>query len=129
MTTTLGVAPTPTQNPLVNEMNPNNILTSNEAILNEINQHQFSLLSLNIRSLNKNINHLRHLVSKVETDLIALCEIFKPLESYVQIPGYQFIMKTQMALILEELGYILNLSIHAGYWIILTNLALRNLKF
>ena len=56
--------------------------------MNEKDQYEYSLLSLNVRSLNKNIDDLRCLVADLKVDFISLCEIFNPLKNYVKIPGY-----------------------------------------
>ena len=63
--------------------NSKKMLMNNSSIMNEIDQYEYSLLSLNVRSLNKNIDDLRCLVADLKVDFISLCEIFNPLKNYV----------------------------------------------
>ena len=89
-------APSPHADSPVDETDQCKIITSDKIIMKKMSQFKYSLLSVNIRSLTKNIHHLRQLVGKLNTDFISLSEIFHPLKSYVRIPGYHdIIMRTR----------------------------------
>ena len=45
-------------------------------------------MSLNIRSLNKNLEKLKKTISEFPTDIIAISEIWKPLQQFVTLPNY-----------------------------------------
>ena len=83
MNPTPNIQPTPNSAPCpINDRsdefnNSTKILMDNSIIMNEIDQYEYSLLSLNVRSLNKNIDNLRCLVADLKVDLISLCENFQ----------------------------------------------------
>ena len=88
--------PTPPNNPIplpqpntyrVNTSS-NTIVTDDETITQHIRNHKYSVLSTNIRSLTKHLTELKTIVSNIETDVIALQEIWNPHAGYVSINNY-----------------------------------------
>ena len=88
--------PTPPTNPLplpqpniyrVNTSS-NTIETDDEIIKEQVRKNQYSILSTNIRSLTKHLTELKTIVSNLETDIIALQEIWNPHAGYVSINNY-----------------------------------------
>ena len=80
------------------ERNPPNkkIWYDNINIRTRIDQSKLSLMSLNIRSLNKNLDKLKKTISEFPTDIIAVSEIWKPEQQFVTLPNYHPpIMKTR----------------------------------
>ena len=80
------------------ERNPPNkkIWYDNINIRTRIDQSKLSLMSLNIRSLNKNLDKLKKTISEFPTDIIAVSEIWKPERQFVTIQNYHPpIMKTR----------------------------------
>ena len=72
------------------ERNPpsNKIWYNNKNIRTRIDHSKLSLMSLNIRSLNKNLEKLKKTISEFPTDIIAISEIWKPLQQFVTLPNY-----------------------------------------
>ena len=68
------------------------IYLSDTEINNEICKHQYSIFSINIRSLTKNILQLRQTVKKLSTTIIACQEIWHPHTGFVNIEGYSNIV-------------------------------------
>ena len=66
----------------------NTIETDDDIIHEHIKKHQYSIFSTNIRSLTKHLTELKTIVSNVETDVIALQEIWNPHAGYVNIQNY-----------------------------------------
>ena len=66
----------------------NTIETDDDKINEHIKKHNYSIFSTNIRSLTKHITELKETVSNLETDVIALQEIWNPHAGYVNIHNY-----------------------------------------
>ena len=64
------------------------IVYDDNIIKKEMDKYKYTILSTNIRSLKKHINHLRNLNKRIETEFISLVEVFCPLIKYVKINGY-----------------------------------------
>ena len=58
----------------------------------KINEHiskfKYSIFSTNIRSLTRHLTELKTIINNVETDVIALQEIWNPHDGYVNIQNY-----------------------------------------
>ena len=67
----------------------NTIETDDDKINEHIRKHKYSIFSTNIRSLTKHITELKATVSNLETDVIALQEIWNPHAGFVNIHNYQ----------------------------------------
>ena len=80
--------------PYDNDLNnsPREIITNDSVIKGKLDMSKYSILSVNIRSLNKNIDHLRKIVNELNPDVISLCEIFKPHAGFVGINEYHKII-------------------------------------
>ena len=53
---------------------------------------KLSLMTLNIRSLTKHLSQLKETIEEFPTEIIALCEIWKPNKQFVKLPKYQEII-------------------------------------
>ena len=72
------------------------IYLSDTEINNEICKHQYSILSINIRSITKNILQLRKTVKKLNTTIVACQEVWHPHRGFVNIEGYSnIVVKTR----------------------------------
>ena len=81
----------PTPKPDIYRINTsyNMIETDDDKIKDHIMKHSYSIFSSNIRSLTKHLTELKTIVSNLETDVIALQEIWNPHAGYVNINNYQ----------------------------------------
>ena len=85
--------------PYDNNLNnsPREILDNDSEIKGKLDSSKYSVLAVNIRSLNKNIDQLRKIVNELRPNVISLCEIFKPHAGFVGINGYhKIIMKNRI---------------------------------
>ena len=82
--------PPPLPQPNIYRVNTssNTIETDDEKIKEHIIKNKYSILSTNIRSLTKHLTELKTIVSNLETDIIALQEIWNPHAGYVSINNY-----------------------------------------
>ena len=72
------------------------ILNNNSNIIKKIEEYRFSILSINLMSLTKNITNLKILTQEIQTDLINVQEIRNPHSDYVKIDNFHnIIMKTR----------------------------------
>ena len=69
------------------------IYLNDSEIKSNICKSQYSILSVNIRSLTKNIEDLKVTVKKLNTNIIACQEIWNPHNGFVKIEGYKEILK------------------------------------
>ena len=72
------------------------ILLNDDQIKSKTELNKYSAVSLNIRSLKRNIDHLKSILSTIKPDFVLLSEIFHPHEGYVASKNYHKIeMKTR----------------------------------
>ena len=77
------------------------ILLNDDQIRSKTEAHKYSAVSVNIRSLNRNIDQLRSIMSKIQPDFVLLSEIFNPHEGFVASKNYH---KIEMNTYLSVLG-------------------------
>ena len=83
----------PSQTPNVEKFKPlTQIWTDDKHIKAKINLSKTSIMSLNIRSLNKNFEQLKQIATEFKTDIIALSEIWNPNTKALKIPNYNEII-------------------------------------
>ena len=66
----------------------NTIETDDDKITKHISNYKYSILSTNIRSLTRHLTELKTIINNLETDVIALQEIWNPHAGYVNIQNY-----------------------------------------
>ena len=71
---------------------PREIVNDDREIIEKIKKSRYSILSVNIRSLNKNIDHMRKIVNELKPDLVSMCETFNPHPGFVGINDYHKII-------------------------------------
>ena len=64
------------------------ILLNDDQIKSKTELNKYSAVSLNIRSLNRNIDQLKSIMSKIQPDFVLLSEIFNPHEGFVASKNY-----------------------------------------
>ena len=64
------------------------ILLNDDQIKLKTEANKYSAVSVNIRSLNRNIDQLRSIMSKIQPDFVLLSEIFNPHEGFVASKNY-----------------------------------------
>ena len=82
---------------------PREIVNDDREIIEKIKKSRYSILSVNIRSLNKNIDHMRKIVNELKPDLVSMCETFNPHPGFVGINDYhKIILKKELEKLVED---------------------------
>ena len=120
----------PSLTPKVEKLKPlTQIWTDNNHIKAKINSSKTSIMSLNIRSLNKNFEQLKQIATDFKTDIIALSEIWNPNTKALKIPNYhEIITKSRPNKKGGGVGLYLTKNIKYERHTEINNLRLKNLE-